>query len=139
MFLQNAKRKHVCGHCGNDIERGEIFCVQFVPREGNPKPWAAMYHFACWIPHMEKMLQKKYDNFAGKDICRPPMKGRPRIPTTDRPLRRKLLSLRAFHAKRGNVARVEEINRQIKALEVTNEVSGMQSENEQDSRTGQVS
>lgn len=139
MFLQNAKRKHMCGHCGNYIERGEVFCVQFVPREGNPKPWAAMYHYTCWIPHMEKMLQKKYDNFAGKDIYRPPMKGRPRIPTTDRPLRRKLLSLRAYHKKLGHDKEVEKINLQIKALEVTNEVSGMQGENEQYSRPGQVS
>lgn len=138
MFLQNAKKKHVCQYCGNDIERGEIFCIQLISRRDKPKPWAAKYHYGCWIPAMSKLQQEKYDRFTGRGIVRP-IRGRPRIPTIDRPLRRKLLSLRAYHKKLGHDKEVEKINLQIKALEVTNEVSGMQSENEQDSRPGQVS
>ena len=110
-----AKHEHTCHSCKSIISRGEIFVrIQFNSRQRTSM--SLLFHAECYSDWNVSVFNKKFLYWKEQQI--PPKKiGRPLVPTSDRPKRRRLLSLLIYHRKAGNEERVLEIRKQIYEVE----------------------
>ena len=115
----------ICRHCKGSIHREEVYVVEQlgVYGEAGAKSFFIILHYDCYIPWKTRILQEKFSKFTLSHRKSSRM-GRKPLPCLDRPRRRKLLSLRAYHAGVGNTNRVEEINREIASLEISGIIEG---------------
>ena len=115
MRFFHAKKSNTCWHCRSEIMVKEIMTrLTFRTTGGFTK--GLLFHPECYLKWNEINFTKQYLRWR-QNNAPPPKRGPPRIPTTDRPKRRRLLSLMAYHRRKGNETRVKEVNAQIKELE----------------------
>ncbi len=111
-----AKKEHVCFRCRATIMVRDIFVRLMIKGRQNGSIVGLIFHPECFMKWNEETFVKRF--LAWKLAQNPPPKrGRKLVPTTDRPKRRRLLSLRSYHQRKGNETRVREVNLQIKELE----------------------
>lgn len=117
MRFSFARKDLICKYsgCKGTIQRGDI-CVRTFYSNKSGFRSIFCYHLECFLKGFEERFNKSCLYWMQQQV--PPKKlGRPPIPCSDRPKRRRLLSLMIYHKHLGNTSRVEEIQKEIEVLE----------------------
>lgn len=109
--------RYFCRWCKKLVEKGSLGVRITYPMSNRiwekDKPASIVFHSDCYLEQLKLYL----NYWAEKHPPKPRRKiGRPTIPCSDRPRRRRLLSLLIHHRKLGHTARVEELQKEIEEL-----------------------
>ncbi len=115
MRFFHAKTSNTCWHCHTEIMIKEVM-TRLTFRTTGSFTKGLIFHPECYLKWNEINFTKQYLRWR-QNNAPPPKRGRKLVLTTDRPKRRRLLSLRAYHQRKGHEPRVKEINILIKELE----------------------
>lgn len=114
-FFYAKKKDFPCKRCKSNILRGEIFVRASYQNRESSMWYGFNYHPECYLKEFDRRFKQSWVYWKEKLI--PPKKlGRPLVPTSDRPKRRRLLSLLNYHRKEGNLSRVQEIQNELGKL-----------------------
>ncbi len=104
-----------CHHCKSEMQPRDLITRLTFRTTGNFTK-GLLFHPECYLKWNEMTFTRKLMNWKQSQTP-PPKRGRKLVRTSDRPQRRRLLSLRSYHRHLGHQDRVDQINQRIKELE----------------------
>jgi len=106
-----AKGDKTCRQCGKKIERGE-HQIHITLKN----VWGYWYHYYYHQEHYLEYLDWFINNWFKKYSNTQKKLGRKSVITYDREKRRRLMALYRYYRSKSNIARMQEVNEEIKRL-----------------------